>query len=227
MPTSGEGVSLAVTGRAEIPQVLDPVVKCVTADVVDLQYESFAQPSVSRAASDADVWHASVLERPMQAFPRFPTCPSGQPTQDLIGRLPSRRTSAPVVRLPEKMLRRQPMLLDGPFQLISRRTGIRQCQLLQDAGQADRAGHGFGEALKGNGREAVAPLAEVRGIDGEVSHAAFEVTVRAPAGRCTHVLDHLTKGAAVGCRLLEYLARVPHAPAHAGTPVLSARLRPR
>ncbi|KOU36644.1 hypothetical protein [Streptomyces sp. WM6378] len=93
-----------MTGRAEIPQVLPPVVEAVAVDVVDLQDEPFALPRVAHSAGIADVRDLQVVECAPKVG-RLRTGGTGREShQDLVRGLALGGPDATAVALADEMV---------------------------------------------------------------------------------------------------------------------------
>uniref|UniRef100_A0AAU2V8Z7 Uncharacterized protein n=1 Tax=Streptomyces sp. NBC_00003 TaxID=2903608 RepID=A0AAU2V8Z7_9ACTN len=125
-----------MAGRAQISQVLSPVVEAVAVDVVDLQNEPLALPGVSHSAGVADVRDLQVVECAPK-LGRLGTGGTGrQPHQDLARGLALSGRDTTAVALADEMVGADAVDVQAALQASPARAVVGDAELLQHPSEA-------------------------------------------------------------------------------------------
>jgi hypothetical protein len=92
-----------VAGRTQVAEVFDSVIHAITIDVIDLEYETLATPSVSRTALATDIRDLILLECAVQQGSTGATASGSAPSKDLLGWYPVGGAAPEKVSLADKV----------------------------------------------------------------------------------------------------------------------------
>jgi hypothetical protein len=120
-----------VAGRAQVPEILTPVVEAVAVDVVDLQDETSALPHIAYSACGTDTGNAEFVECAPEES-RLGAAEAGLPLNEDVGRrFAALGRDATAVPLADEVVDGDAVCVQAALHTSATRTGVGDAELVE------------------------------------------------------------------------------------------------